>query len=283
MILEKIYRKLINITAAPFYLSYFFKQEAGREYGIGFFDKVKIIFKFRSNSRKIITATSWLEHLRIAYQILMIPSSLKGDVIECGCFKGCSSANLSIICDMVGRKLILCDSFEGLPVLDEGDKVHYNIFQKKVRLYEKGHFTGSVDEVKSNISKFGKIGVCRFVKGYFQNTLKQLDGSYILAFIDVDLYKSLEECLENIWPRLMDGAYLFSHEAQDLTYTSLFFDKQWWHKNLNCEPPGFVGAGAGLPLGIGEGSGLGYAVKGELRTFTKDWNSVSFNTELKKI
>jgi len=163
--------------------------------------------------------------------------------------------------------------------LEECDKVHYNVFKQRIRLYEKGHFTGGLNEVKDNISRFGKIGVCKFVKGYYKDTLKHLDGSYILIFVDVDLHKSLKECITQLWPRLVNGAYLFSHEAQDLAYTSLFFDKQWWQENLKCEPPGFVGAGVGLPLSIGEGSGLGYAVKLDKNSHTKDWDSISFNTE----
>jgi O-methyltransferase len=279
MFFNKIYRKLMRIIAAPFYLSYFFDKDVGCDYKLGFLDKVNLIFRFRKNSRRIVTATNWLEHLRIASEILKIPASKKGDIIECGCFKGSSSTNLSIICDIVGRKLIICDSFEGLPDLDDSDKVHYIIYNQQVREYEKGHFTGGIEEVKNNISKYGKISVCKFVKGYYKDTLKHLDGSYILAFIDVDLYKSLEECLEYLWPRLTNGAYLFSHEAQDIPYISLFFDTRWWEKKLNCACPGFVGAGVGLPLGIGEGSNLGYAVKGDISSFTKDWDTVSYNTE----
>jgi hypothetical protein len=279
MTFYKVYKKIIRILAAPIYLSYFFEKDVGRDYGLGFFGKIKIILKFRRNNRMITTATNWEGHLRLAAQILKIPPSVKGDVIECGCYKGGSSANLSLICDIVGRELVLCDSFEGLPDPEECDKVHYNIFNKHVRLYEKGHYTGKLGEVKHNISRFGKINVCEFVKGYYENTLNQLDGSYVLAFVDVDLHKSLKECLRYLWPRLVNGAYFFSHEAQDLAFASIFFDKKWWEENLNCSPPGFVGAGTGLPHGIGEGSGLGCAVKFDVNSDSKDWPVVSFNKE----
>ncbi len=263
----------------PISLSYFFKKEVGYDYGLGFFSKIKIILRFRRNSKKVTTASSWREQLRIAAQILKLSPNVKGSVIECGCFKGGSSANLSLICDLVGRKLVLCDSFEGLPSPEKRDKVHYTIYNKRVWSYTKGDYAGGLDEVRHNISRFGEISVCEFVKGYYENTLSRLDGQYVLAFVDVDLYKSLEECLLSLWPRLVDGAYLFSHEAQDLSLVSLFFDKKWWADHLNSEPPGLVGAGTGLPVGIGRGSSLGYAVKGDINSYSKNWDIVSFGEE----
>ena len=277
MTFYKIYTKIIKIIAIPSCLAYFFKKDVGRDYGVGFITKLKVILRFRKNSKSITSATSWREHLFIAAEILKIPSSVKGDVIECGCYKGGSSANLSLICDIVGRKLVLCDSFEGLPALEEPDRVHYNIFSQHVRKYEKGDFAGELDEVKHNISKYGKISVCIFVKGYYEVSLRQLDGSYVLVFLDVDLYKSLRECLTSLWPGLVNGCYLFTHEAQDMAFVSIFFDRQWWQENLNCQPPGLVGAGSGLPLGIGEGSGLGYAVKGSVNSSSENWGVVSFS------
>jgi hypothetical protein len=274
VMIGRLYRRIAAFIAAPLYLSYFFDKNVGHEYRLGILDKIRIILSFRRNTKKIKSATSWLEHLCIAAEILKIPSTVKGDVIECGCFKGASSTNLSIICDIVGRKLILCDSFEGLPAPDEEDEVHYNILQKRMRFYEKGHFTGGLDEVRHNIDKFGKVDVCEFVKGYYSDTLKKLKGSYVLAFVDVDLNKSLKECLRMLWPRLVEGAYLFSHEAQDITYTSIFFDMKWWFENFNCSPPGFIGAGTGLPLGIGQGSGLGYALKIDLNKSTANWQRI---------
>ena len=43
-------------------------------------------------------------------------------MVECGCFLGGSTANLSLVCDIVGRELIVYDSFEGLPPPEADDK-----------------------------------------------------------------------------------------------------------------------------------------------------------------
>ncbi|OGZ47399.1 MAG: hypothetical protein A3J54_02325 [Candidatus Ryanbacteria bacterium RIFCSPHIGHO2_02_FULL_45_13b] len=82
-----------------------------------------------------------------------------------------------------------------------------------------------------------------------------------LLFIDVDLYSSLKTCLQFIWSRLASGCYFFSHEAQDVPFTSLFFNKQWWQTHLVSKAPCFVGVDMGLLLGIGEGSSIGYTKK----------------------
>jgi len=276
MFLFKLYEKLVKIVALPCYLPFFFDRKVGSNYKVGFLRKIKLIFRFKLNTKRIPTATNWLEHVRIATQILSIPPSVDGDIVECGCFKGGSSANLSVICGLTGRKLIVCDSFEGLPTPDESDSKHYSVFRQGVDHYEKGFYKGALEEVKANIEKYGNIDACKFVKGYFENSLPGLEGQYVMAFLDVDLHKSLEDCLVSLWPLLKKGSYLFTHEAQDLAFVSKFFDKEWWRSTFDEEAPGLVGAGSGLPLGIGTGSGLGYVIKHEgMDSISEGWDSVS--------
>ena len=74
------------------------------------------------NWRHIRTGISYKGHLAMAAKLLEIPPSVKGAVVECGCWLG-GTTNLSIICDIVGRDLIVYDSFEGLPAPEAlGDK-----------------------------------------------------------------------------------------------------------------------------------------------------------------
>ena len=197
----------------------------------------------------------------MAAEILKLSPSIEGEVIECGCYKGGSTANLSLVCALAGRKLIVCDSFEGLPEPDEADRVHHVPHKGfKVR-YERGQYRGTLDEVRNNIERYGNLEACEFVPGFFETTLEGLDRTFVLVFLDVDLSRSLEVCLLALWPRLRPGALLFSHEAEDLGFVSLFFDRRWWQERLSTDPPGFIGSGVGLPLRVGEGTALGYAIK----------------------
>lgn len=261
LIIKLIFRYYYRITIFPLSIAYFFHQDVGRDYNIGFFQKILLIYQFVRNCRKIPTASSWEEHLEMASQILKIPPSIKGDVIECGCFKGGSSANLSLVCSLVNRKIVICDSFEGLPDPDESDKCHYSEHSSRYDKYKKCQYKGVLEEVKENITKYGSVDVCEFIPGYFENSLPNLTKNFVFVFLDVDLYNSLKTCLINIWPRLQKGCKLFSHEAQDLTFISLFFNEGWWQKNIKSSPPGFIGAGTGLPLVLRSGCSLGYTLK----------------------
>ncbi len=67
--------------------------------------------------------------------------------------------------------------------------------------------------------------------------------------MDVDLEASLDTCVRNIWPKLVDKGYIFIDEVVGLDYCGLFYSEKWWDKYFKRTPPGLIGAGSGLPLG----------------------------------
>ncbi len=210
-------------------------------YKISFWGKIRLGIKFYFNNRKIGTGTNHRIVLAMTLKILETPPEVKGDLIECGTWKGATAANLSIVCKMVGRKLKVFDSFEGLPEGKPDDR--------EAKGYKKGEFLGTLDEVKQNITKFGSIESCEFIKGWFSGTLPKLNSPILLAYLDVDLEDSLDTCVKNIWPNLVEEGFLFIDEAVGLDYSALFFSEKWWIKNFNRTPPGIIGAGTGLSLG----------------------------------
>ena len=210
-------------------------------YKINIFHKFILGLRFFLNTIFIKTATSYKTHLVMALKILETPPDVDGAIIECGTFKGGCAANLSIIAKMTDRKLLVYDSFEGLPESVEADREGKN--------YNKGDFSGSLEEVKNNISRFGKIENVEFFKGWHENTLPNLNREIILAFIDVDLEASLDVCIKNIWPNLIDKGYVFMDEVVGTNYLAIFYSEKFWERNFNRHPPGLIGAGTGLPLG----------------------------------
>ena len=113
------------------------------------------------------------------------------------------------------RRLIVCDSFEGLSEPEEDEKYEIPGGWTNYFLYEKGEFSseGGLDGVKQNVEKFGHLEVCQFVKGYFEDTLKGLNtDSIVLIFEDADLASSVEDCLRYLWPKLQEGCKFYSHE-----------------------------------------------------------------------
>ncbi|MGI8812176.1 MAG: TylF/MycF/NovP-related O-methyltransferase [Pyrinomonadaceae bacterium] len=210
-------------------------------YKLDFFKKYRLGLTMFLNKLRIETGTSYKAHLAMALKIFETPPEVEGVVLECGTWKGGSAANLSLVCKMTGRKLLIYDSFEGLPDKTEGDR--------EADSYSKGEYAGTLEEVKSNIRKYGDFDSCEFVQGWFSDTLPHLNRPVLVAFLDVDLEASLETCVRYIWNNLTEKGYIFIDEYIGLDYCSIFYSERYWRTVFERTPPGLVGAGVGLPLG----------------------------------
>jgi O-methyltransferase len=232
--------------------------------------KIRLLGRMRRNLGRVTSASGFLEQLFIVTRLLNL--DVPGIMVECGTYKGGSAVNFSLACELVDRRLLICDSFAGLPQPSAEDKVHSTI-DGMTDAYEEGWWRGSLGEVRSNITRYGAIDRCSFVPGYFSDTLQKLTEPIAVAFCDVDLADSLRDCLKNLWPRLVDGGVLFTHEAIQREIFSIFNDQSWWERELNCAPPGLVGGGSGIGLYPTDngyyGSCLGYTVKSPQITWAR--------------
>jgi O-methyltransferase len=260
-----ICRRLAYWFAVPVILTEYFQAQTGREYGIGFFTKVKLALKMRRNYGRITTGSRVIEHLLMATQIMRVPKAVEGCVVECGSFKGGSATNLSLVCALCDRQMEIFDSFAGLPEPTAVDAEHLLVTVRQVHTYAKGAWKGALEEVKGNITRFGDVERCNFNVGYFDESLPKFQNrKVVFAFLDVDLRTSLETCLMYLWPQLQDSCYIFTHEAPHMEIASVFFAEDWWRSTANSKAPGLVGAGSGLgllPASGGFRSDLGYTVK----------------------
>jgi O-methyltransferase len=238
-------------------------KEIGGEYGVGFRAKFGLLCRFYMNTRKVETLSDFREHMELAAGVLRVPRATEGSVVECGCYVGGSTVNLSLVCAMTGRKLIVFDSFEGLPEPKEYDRWHHSVHLGHTDIYYKGRFAAAREVVERNVSRFGDISVCEFRAGYYDKTMSDVSEPVVMAFLDVDLIDSLKPCLKGLWPNLQPGCRIYTHEARNLPLVAVYFDQAWWRRELNEDAPGFVGSGVGLPLAADAylGSELGYAQK----------------------
>jgi O-methyltransferase len=262
--LTRLYRRTMVYASTPMFVESVARSNRRRDRPVPKAAIWKMAPRFMWNGRRIETASVYAEHLAIAAHIIGMPASTEGCVIECGCYKGGSTANLSLAAALVDRELHVFDSFEGLPEPRNGDGEHVLHLDRKTNTYEAGMYAGSLDQVRANVARMGDIRVCRFHKGWFDHTLPGFAMACVTAFVDVDLRSSLETCVRVIWPLLVDGGALFVHEARHQEIASLFFDQGWWQENLGVGAPGLVGAGTGLGLDPEIGgwtSQLGYAIK----------------------
>src|SRR4051794_26973370 len=156
--------------------------------------RFRLAWRMARTTRGVLTATSYKAHLSMAVKLLEIPPEVEGVVVECGCYLGGSTANLSLAGGITGGGLIVYDSFEGLPSPDPGDK-YGNPFTE-------GFLSADLERVKENVRRHGAIDRCTLVKGFFADTLPRHEQPVVLAFLDVDLQGSLNDCVLNLWPHV---------------------------------------------------------------------------------
>lgn len=147
--------------------------------------------------------TSAEEMLHLAHQLHLLAShGVEGAVLECGCFKGFSSACLSHACALLGRELIVADSFQGLPP-PTGEEAAW---------YREGDFRGALAEVEENVGTYGRPECVRFREGWFRDSLRGWARPLALLWLDVDLYDSARDVLDNVLPALDARGAIASHE-----------------------------------------------------------------------
>jgi O-methyltransferase len=134
----------------------------------------------------------------IIYKALLQAISKQGDLVECGVYKGGTAAMMASCLSSLNlrKKLYLFDTFEGMPETDS-----------KRDLHKKGDFADtSLDVVMQYV---GHADVVEFKKGFIPNTFEGMENSkFCFAHIDVDIYRSILDAMEFIWPRLESGGFV---------------------------------------------------------------------------
>lgn len=141
-----------------------------------------------------------------------------GNFVECGVAGGGSSGLLSTVIRTydASRRLFSCDSFEGMPPATEFD------MHNGQKAEDSGWGTGTCAAPESSVLEVCRIletaDVITTVKGYFEDTLpvwKERFGPIAFLHMDGDWYSSTKAILDNLYDRLMPGAYVqvddFSH------------------------------------------------------------------------
>ena len=231
----------------------------GEYFNIGKNEKKYILKRLKLSLSKVKAATSLEVQLILIMQILKIKRR-NICIVECGCYKGSSTIALSIVCKLIKAKLIVYDSFEGLPYSEKNLGLRNYPHLQLYGFYQKGMYDGSLIEVKNNVKLYGEISVCEFRVGNFEKSLKNHKEKVDFCFLDVDLTESTKSCIKYLWKKLRNNSYIYSDDACDLKVVSVWFDNKWWKRNINEKAPGYIGSGCGLPLKKNFSS-IGYAYK----------------------
>jgi O-methyltransferase len=181
------------------------------------------------------------EMLPIISSILALPDGGEGVIVEAGSFHGGSASKLSHACAMRRRKLVIFDSFEGIP---ENDEPHErNIYGGHAK-FDKGDWAGSLDLVQGNIRKYGRMDVCEFAKGWFADTMPGFDRPIDIAYVDVDLASSTRTCLKYLFPRLLPGGRIYSQDGHLPLVIDVLRDERFWNVEVGVKKPRMDGLGS---------------------------------------
>jgi O-methyltransferase len=224
--------------------------------------RLEIVRRFEQIDRCVPMATTPTDGLLLAEMLLNVDVS--GAVVECGCYAGGSSAKLSIVAKLLGRDMVIFDSFEGLPIVEQyylRDQ-HCRRSEQWVTDWTAGRYASRLEEVREHLGKFGEMSPCTFIKGWFNETLtdQNLPAQIAFAFVDVDLASSARECFVALWPCLPERGVFVTHDTAYLKVLQEFYNWDLWQNRFKEMPPILFGAGYGI---CNDSPHLGYMVKGE--------------------
>jgi len=200
--------------------------------------RFSLIRAFYRISARVDSPHTQREILAFVREILILPKDTEGVLVEAGCFKGSSTAKFSLAADLANRELVVFDSFEGIP--DNAEDHGRDIFGKSAG-FAKGSYRGGLDEVKATVSRFGAIERCRFIKGWFEDTLPHFHEPVAAAYIDVDLVSSTKTCIRYLHQLLQNRARLFSQDGHLPLIIQLFQDESFWKEEVGISAPTVYG------------------------------------------
>jgi O-methyltransferase len=174
--------------------------------------------------------------LRVGGAILRRPGAV---VVEAGAGYGSSTAKLSRFVRAAGGRLLVFDSFRGIP---DNEEVHENLDGRRV-VFRAGAFRGRERAVRRVVERFGAPEVCTFVKGDFADTLRGFEEAIDVALLDVDLIRSTRICVRALHPRLRPGGVMFSQDGHLRATVALLEDPVFWRAEVGREPPVVDGLG----------------------------------------
>ncbi len=182
-------------------------------------------------SLRLESPHSQQEILAFTRMMLLAPP---GVIVEAGCFKGSSTAKFSLIAKRLNRTLVVFDSFQGIP---ENREDHKRDFSGNPICFAGGSYAGTIEEVVTNVDRYGHVDACRFVRGWFVDTMPTFKEPIAAAYLDVDLVSSTQTCLKYLYPLIMPGGFLTSQDGHLPLVVNVLLE---WQKENNVT---FTGLG----------------------------------------
>jgi len=205
-------------------------------------ERQKLLRRFREVSKNVSCPHNESHILSFVVELLSLPDKLPGCIVEAGAYKGGSTAKISLVAEKLKRTFYVFDSFEGLPANDEQHDT--SILGHSVEgWFRQGAFRGELEEVRTNVQKYGAIEPCHFVRGWFDATMPGFNEDIAAAYLDVDLASSTRTCLKYLYRRIVPGGVLISQDGDFPLVIEVFKDAKFWYDEVGCERPFVEGLG----------------------------------------
>jgi len=161
----------------------------------------RLVQKVRRGRRSLLTVDEYYMILSLAKTF----ASKEGSLIEIGTYQGCSAR---LMCEVKGdKKLYVCDTYEGLPESHKKDRGIHKVSQ----------YACSLESVKKYLEGFPNV---EFVKGFFPQSAEGIipdDERFAFAHIDVDLYEGTLQGIRYLYPKMITGGVIISHDYSVLS------------------------------------------------------------------
>ncbi len=204
-----------------------------RAVGLSFWRRLSLVFRFTAAEFRIPGATTLLETIWLIYAISGTREA-PGAWVEVGCYKGLSTVRLSILAEILDRRLLAFDTFEGLP---GSDAVYETVNGQPAYHFKAGSYKGTSTEVEDNLTRFGVRDRVELIKGEVSRAKrKELAEPVSFAFLDVDLVESYKACFEMLAERVGTGSTIVIAEAAFRPIRQLVEDAAFW-REAGCAPP----------------------------------------------
>jgi hypothetical protein len=145
---------------------------------------------------------------------------MPGDIVECGVSIGAGILYWALLCELMAtpRTIYGFDSFVGFPPSGEADRKADNAF------YTRAGDRASPPELVLKVLEDGRVSAefinqhIRLVRGFFDKSLQQYDGSIALLHLGCDLYESLHTCLAQPYSMVSLGGIVLFDEHNDSNF-----------------------------------------------------------------
>lgn len=145
-------------------------------------------------------------------------ADLPGDIVECGSWRGGSAMIMAEALARRGdhRLVYACDSYEGFDL----DELRQEREAGRTDERDDAFASTSLKYVEAKIREHGLEGRVIPIKGYFEETLPDLEGPFALALIDCDLPRSILFAARTLWPKLRSGGLMLFDDYSNAEHFS---------------------------------------------------------------